>query len=255
MSKPLMPKATAVWLVDNTTLSFKQIADFCGLHELEVQGIADGDVAGGVKGFDPIANNQLDAIEVERGEKDPRYTLKLKYNPAAEGEEKRRGPRYTPLSKRQDRPASILWLVKFHPELTDAQIRRLVGTTNTTIDAIRTRSHWNIANLQPIDPVALGLCRQSELDKEVQKAAAKRAAEGGVMSDDERRRLVSTEQSLEAEVEPKMPAGIAGLENFSISDLNTESEEKPKPADYSDADSFFNLPEDDEDDDSDPRKG
>lgn len=257
MSKPLMPKATAVWLVDNTTLSFKQIADFCGLHELEVQGIADGDVAGGVKGFDPVANNQLDTIEVERGEKDPRYTLKLKYNPAAEGEEKRRGPRYTPLSKRQDRPASILWLVKFHPELTDAQIRRLVGTTNTTIDAIRTRTHWNIANLQPIDPVALGLCRQSELDKEVQKAAAKRAAEGGIMSDDERRRLVSTEQSLEAEVEPKMPAGIAGLENFSISDLNTESDEKAKPADYSDADSFFNLPEDDEDgdDDSDPRKG
>ncbi len=105
MSKPLMPKATAVWLVDNTTLSFKQIADFCGLHELEVQGIADGDVAGGVKGFDPVANNQLDAIEIERGEKDPRYVLKLKYNPAAEGEEKRRGPRYTPLSKRQDRPA------------------------------------------------------------------------------------------------------------------------------------------------------
>ncbi|MGY6694435.1 MAG: DUF1013 domain-containing protein [Roseinatronobacter sp.] len=257
MSKPLMPKATAVWLVDNTTLSFKQIADFCGLHELEVQGIADGDVAGGVKGFDPVANNQLDTIEIERGEKDARYPLKLKYNPAAEGEEKRRGPRYTPLSKRQDRPASILWLVKFHPELTDAQIRRLVGTTNTTIDAIRTRTHWNIANLQPIDPVALGLCRQSELDKEVQKAAAKRAAEGGVMTDDERRRLVSTEQSLEAEVEPKMPAGIAGLENFSISDLITESDEKAKPADYSDADSFFNLPEDDEDedDDSDPRKG
>ncbi|MFN7002644.1 MAG: cell cycle transcriptional regulator TrcR, partial [Roseinatronobacter sp.] len=117
MSKPLMPKATAVWLVDNTTLSFKQIADFCGLHELEVQGIADGDVAAGVKGFDPVANNQLDPIEIERGEKDPRHPLKLKYNPAAEGEEKRRGPRYTPLSKRQDRPAAILWLVKFHPEL------------------------------------------------------------------------------------------------------------------------------------------
>ncbi|WP_439562417.1 DUF1013 domain-containing protein [Roseinatronobacter sp.] len=253
MSKPLMPKATAVWLVDNTTLSFKQIADFCGLHELEVQGIADGDVAGGVKGFDPVANNQLDQVEIDRGENDVRYKLKLKYNPAAEGEEKRRGPRYTPLSKRQDRPASILWLVKFHPELADAQIRRLVGTTNSTIQAIRERTHWNISNLQPIDPVALGLCRQSELDKEVQKSAAKRAAEGGIMSDDERRKLVSTEQSLDMDPEPKMPAGIAGLENFTMSDLKSEDEDQARPADYSDADSFFNLPDDadDEDEDSD----
>ncbi|NBB97226.1 MAG: DUF1013 domain-containing protein [Alphaproteobacteria bacterium] len=248
MSKPLMSKATAVWLVDNTTLSFKQIADFCGLHELEVQGIADGDVAGGVKGFDPIANNQLDPIEIERAEKDPRYALKLKYNPASEGEEKRRGPRYTPLSKRQDRPASILWLVKFHPELADAQIRRLVGTTNSTIAAIRERTHWNISNLQPIDPVALGLCKQSELDKEVRKAADKAAKEGRVLSDEERRKLVSTEQSLEMEAEAKMPAGIAGLENFTVSDMKPEEEEKTS-ADYSDADSFFNLPEDDDADD------
>lgn len=247
MSKPLMPKATAVWLVDNTTLSFKQIADFCGLHELEVQGIADGDVATGVKGFDPVANNQLDAIEIERAEKDPRYKLKLKYNPAAEGEEKRRGPRYTPLSKRQDRPAAILWLVKFHPELADAQIRRLVGTTNSTIQAIRERTHWNINNLQPIDPVALGLCKQSELDKEVQKAAAKRAEEGAVMSDDERRKLVSTEQSLEMDPEPKMPTNIAGLENFTLSDMKSEAD-TPAAADYSDADSFFNLPDDEEED-------
>lgn len=247
MSKPLMSKATAVWLVDNTTLSFKQIADFCGLHELEVQGIADGDVATGVKGFDPIANNQLDAIEIERGEKDPRHKLKLKFNPAAEGEEKRRGPRYTPLSKRQDRPAAILWLVKFHPELADAQIRRLVGTTNSTIDSIRERTHWNINTLQPIDPVALGLCRQSELDKEVQKAAAKRAAEGGIMSDDERRKLVSTQTSLEMDPEPKMPANLAGLESFSVRDLKEEIEER-SAADFSDADSFFNLPDADDDD-------
>ena len=122
MNKPIMAKATAVWLVDNTTLSFKQIADFCGLHELEVQGIADGDVATGVKGFDPIANNQLEQVEIDRAEKDPMYRMKLKFNPAALGEEKRRGPRYTPLSKRQDRPAAILWLVKFHPELTDGAI-------------------------------------------------------------------------------------------------------------------------------------
>ena len=131
MNKPIMAKATAVWLVDNTTLSFKQIGDFCGLHELEVQGIADGDVAAGVKGFDPIVNNQLTQDEIDRAEKNASYTLKLKFNAAAVGEEKRRGPRYTPLSKRQDRPASILWLVKFHPELTDGQISKLVGTTKT----------------------------------------------------------------------------------------------------------------------------
>ncbi|MFT5364542.1 MAG: hypothetical protein ACI9VX_002176, partial [Dinoroseobacter sp.] len=196
MATPLMAKATAVWLVDNTTLTFKQVADFCGYHELEVQGIADGDVATGVKGFDPIANNQLESSEIERSQKDPTRPLKLKVYAAAAGEEKRRGPRYTPLSKRQDRPASILWLVKFHPELTDGQIGKLVGTTKPTIQAIRERTHWNIQNIQPIDPVALGLCKQIELDTAVQKAAAKKVAEGGAMTDDERRKLVSTEQSL-----------------------------------------------------------
>ena len=249
MNKPLMSKATAVWLVDNTTLTFKQVAEFCGLHELEIQGIADGDVATGVKGFDPVSNNQLDAIEIERGQKDPMYRLKLKFNASAVGEEKRRGPRYTPLSKRQDRPASILWLVKFHPELTDGQIGKLVGTTKPTIQAIRERTHWNIANITPIDPVALGLCRQTELDAAVQVAARRKAAEGTVMTDDERRKLVSTEQSLGMPDEPKMPSSIAGLENFTL----TEREEKP--ADYSDAESFFNLPDsDDKDDDDDDDK-
>ncbi len=248
MSKPLMAKATAVWLVDNTTLSFKQIADFTGMHELEIQGIADGDVATGVKGFDPIANNQLDAVEIEKGQKDPLYKLKLKFNPASAGEEKRRGPRYTPLSKRQDRPAAILWLVKFHPELADAQISKLVGTTKPTIAAIRDRTHWNINNITPIDPVALGLCRQTELDAAVQKAAKKRAAEG-VMSDDERRKLVSTEQSLGMSTEPKIPTAIAGLENFTLS--GTSDEEEKNPADYSNADSFFNLPDNDDDEDDD----
>lgn len=249
MAKPLMAKATAVWLVDNTTLSFKQIAEFCGLHELEVQGIADGDVATGVKGFDPLSHNQLDDIEIKKAEADPDYRMKLKHNPAAQGEEKRRGPRYTPLSKRQDRPASILWLIKFHPELADAQIRKLVGTTNPSILAIRERTHWNINNIQPIDPVALGLCRQSELDAEVQKAAKKKAVEGGVMSDDERRKLVSTEQSLDMPAEPKLPRGIAELEGFT---LGGDSEErKPAAADYSDAESFFNLPDADDDDEHD----
>ena len=257
MSGPLMAKATAVWLVDNTTMSFKQIADFTGMHELEIQGIADGDVAAGVKGFDPIANNQLTQEEIDKAEKDPLHKLKLKFNPAAVGEEKRRGPRYTPLSKRQDRPNAILWLVKFHPELADAQIAKLVGTTKPTIQTIRERTHWNISNMQPIDPVALGLCKQAELDAAVQKAAAKKAKEGEPMDDEARRRLLSTEQSLEMDPEPKMPTAIEGLETFSLSgDDEDESDEDKK---Y-DADSFFNLPDssddddDEEDDSDDPRR-
>ncbi|QIE42727.1 DUF1013 domain-containing protein [Meridianimarinicoccus aquatilis] len=252
--KPIMAKATAVWLVDNTTLNFKQIADFCGFHELEVQGIADGDVAAGVKGFDPIANNQLDQAEIDKAESNPIYRMKLKHNPAASGEDKRRGPRYTPLSKRQDRPASILWLVKFHPELADSQISKLVGTTKPTIQSIRERTHWNISNITPIDPVALGLCRQSELDAAVQKAAAKKAREGVVMTDDERRRLVSTEQSLEMDIEPKIPTAISGLETFTLSENKYDNSD-----DKVDADSFFNLPDasddDEEKNDDDPRDG
>lgn len=253
MNKPIMAKATAVWLVDNTTLSFKQIGDFCGLHELEVQGIADGDVAQGVKGFDPIANNQLTQDEITKAEANPAHTLKLKFNAAAVGEEKRRGPRYTPLSKRQDRPASILWLVKFHPELTDGQISKLVGTTKPTIQTIRERSHWNISNIQPIDPVALGLCRQSELDAAVQKANARKAKDGGVMTDDERMKLVSTETSLGMDTEPRLPSSIAGLESFSLS---RDEEEEQRPRRDLDASNLFNLPaadEDDEDEDE-PRR-
>jgi hypothetical protein len=249
-----MAKATAVWLVDNTTISFKQIADFVGMHELEVQGIADGDVAAGVKGFDPIANNQLTQEEIDSAQNNPLHKLKLKFNAAAAGEEKRRGPRYTPLSKRQDRPNSILWLVKFHPELSDGQIAKLVGTTKPTIQSIRERTHWNIANMEPIDPVALGLCKQSELDAAVQKAAKKRAAEGGVMNDDERRKLVSTEQSLEMDAEPKIPSAIEGLETFT---LGSSDEDDKKEDEIVDADSFFNLPassdEDEDDDSDDPR--
>ncbi|MBR9843670.1 MAG: DUF1013 domain-containing protein [Rhodobacteraceae bacterium] len=246
MSKLLHPKATAVWLVDNTTISFKQIADFVGMHELEIQGIADGDVAAGVKGFDPIANNQLTQDDIDNAQNNPLFQLKVKFNAAASGEEKRRGPRYTPLSKRQDRPNSILWLVKFHPELSDGQISKLVGTTKPTIQSIRNREHWNIANMQPIDPVALGLCKQSELDAVVQKAAEKRAADGEVMTDDERRKLVSTEQSLGMEAEPKIPTAIEGLETFSLS--NDDEEEEKDDANYKDADSFFNLPGDDDED-------
>ncbi|NIZ11500.1 DUF1013 domain-containing protein [Pseudooceanicola sp. HF7] len=252
--KPLMAKATAVWLVDNTTITFKQIADFTGMHELEVQGIADGDVAAGVKGFDPIANNQLTQEDIDKAEADPLARLKLKFNPSAVGEEKRRGPRYTPLSKRQDRPNAILWLVKFHPELTDGQIAKLVGTTKPTIQSIRERTHWNIANMQPIDPVALGLCKQSELDTAVQKAAAEKAKRGEAMTDDERRKLLSTDQSLGMEAsEPRMPTAIEGLETFSLS--NDDDEEEDDHSNLVDADSFFNLPKgggDDEDEDEQP---
>ena len=241
MTLPLMPKATAVWLVDNTTLTFTQIAAFTGLHELEINGIADGEVAIGVKGFDPITNRQLVASEIERCEKDPKARLELWNNPAAEGELKRKGPRYTPLSKRQDRPSAIAWLVKFHPELTDGQISKLVGTTKPTIQSIRERTHWNISNIQPVDPVALGMCKQMELDAAVAKAAKKKGED--VMSDDERMKLVSTEQSLSMGEDPKMPSNMSGLENFTLG-----KDDKEEKEDFRDADSFFNLPDGDDDD-------
>ena len=169
MALPLMRKATAVWLVENTSLTFMQIANFCGLHELEVSGIADGEVASGIRGMDPITSNQLTLEEIKRCELDPNSKLVLIVNPATIGETKRRGPRYTPLSKRQDKPAAIAWLVKFYPEIADSQIIKLVGTTKPTIKAVRERSHWNITNIVPTDPVLLGLCKQVELDLAVAK--------------------------------------------------------------------------------------
>ena len=169
MALPLMRKATAVWLVENTSLTFLQIANFCGLHELEVSGIADGEVASGIRGMDPITSNQLTEKEIKRCELDPNSKLELIVNPATIGETKRRGPRYTPLSKRQDKPTAIAWLVKFYPDLPDSQIIKLVGTTKPTIKAIRERSHWNITNIVPTDPVLLGLCKQVELDTAIEK--------------------------------------------------------------------------------------
>jgi hypothetical protein len=170
--KPLMPKATAVWLVENTSLSFDQIAEFCGLHHLEVKGIADGDVAQGIKGMDPIASGQLSREEIKRGEADPDYRLRLQESKVEIPPVKtKRGPRYTPVSRRQDRPNAVMWLLRNHPELKDSQIIRLVGTTKPTIAAIRERTHWNASNLTPQDPVTLGLCSQIDLDNEVAKAA------------------------------------------------------------------------------------
>ncbi|WP_407049612.1 DUF1013 domain-containing protein [Methyloraptor flagellatus] len=168
---PLMPKATAVWLVENTALSFDQIAAFCRLHPLEVKAIADGEAAQGIKGLDPLNSGQLTREEIERAQRDPNHRLKLADRKVKVPEAKRRGPRYTPVSRRQDRPNAILWLLRNHPELKDAQIMRLVGTTKTTIQQIRERSHWNAANLTPMDPVTLGLCSQLELDLEVERAA------------------------------------------------------------------------------------
>src|SRR6186997_2013741 len=169
---PLMPKATAVWLVDNTSLTFEQIAEFCGLHVLEVKGIADGDVAHGIKGMDPISSGQLSRDEIAKAEEDTSHRLKLSEAKVEVPEVKtKRGPRYTPVSRRQDRPNAILWLLRNHPELKDSQIMRLVGTTKPTIAAIRERTHWNSPNLQPQDPVTLGLCTQIDLDNEVRKAA------------------------------------------------------------------------------------
>jgi len=172
MIQPLMPKATAVWLVENTALTFDQIADFCGLHVLEVKGIADGDVAQGIKGMDPIVSGQLSRSEIERCQADPMTRLmraesKYKVPPVMP----RKGPRYTPVSRRQDRPDAVAWLLRNHPELTDAQISKLVGTTKPTIESIRERTHWNSANIKPVDPVTLGLSTQIELDAAVQKAS------------------------------------------------------------------------------------
>ncbi|MFG1402476.1 DUF1013 domain-containing protein [Xanthobacter sediminis] len=174
---PLMPKATAVWLVDNTALSFEQIGDFCKLHPLEVKGIADGEVAQGIKGLDPISTGQLARDEIALAERDPNRRLKLLESKVRLPEQKkRRGPRYTPVSRRHDRPNAILWLLRNHPELKDAQVIRLVGTTKSTIQSIKDRTHWNAAQLSPMDPVTLGLCSQIDLDLEVQRAAKDRPA-------------------------------------------------------------------------------
>ena len=200
MSYPLMRKATAVWLLDNTTLTFKQIADFCGLHELEVNGIADGEVDSGIRGVDPIINNQVTKEEIKRCEEDSTADLILFKNPAADGEKRSKGPKYTPLSKRQDKPAAIAWIVKFHPELSDGQISKLIGTTKNTIQAIRDRTHWNINSLTPTDPVILGLCKQTELEAALEKSL-KRASGASNVTEKANNdlSLISTDESLSGE--------------------------------------------------------
>jgi hypothetical protein len=189
----LMPKATAVWLVDNTSLSFDQIAAFCGLHPLEVQGVADGDVAGGIMGVNPIQNGQLTREEIQKAEADSEYRMKVSDPKVRVAAAKRKGPRYTPISRRNERPNAIKWLLRNHPEMKDAQIMRLVGTTKSTIDAVRDGTHWNTSNLTAADPVTLGLCSQIDLDLEVKRASKGAAspdeAEQGTM-------LMSAEEAL-----------------------------------------------------------
>ncbi|MFW6027651.1 MAG: DUF1013 domain-containing protein [bacterium] len=204
MSKPLMPKATAVWLVDNTSLTFEQIADFCELHPLEVKGIADGDVAQGIKGLDPVANGQLTREQIEKAQADPSVRLELNKARADLPQPKvRKGPRYMPVSRRQDRPDAIAWLVRHHPELSDAQIARLIGTTKPTIQSVRERKHWNTANIKPVDPVTLGLCTQIDLDAAVQKAAERMKRMGVKAAPKEEPTLMPAEDSVKAEEEPR----------------------------------------------------
>lgn len=173
---PLMPHATASWLVDNTALSFEQIAEFCGLHILEVQAMADDLASSKYTGRDPVHSGELTHAEIEKGQADPEYRLKMQKAPVDVSRTK--GPRYTPVSKRQDKPDGIAWIIRNHPEISDAQIGKLIGTTRNTINAIRERSHWNIQNIVAKDPVTLGLCSQRELDAAVARAAKKASAQG-----------------------------------------------------------------------------
>jgi hypothetical protein len=195
----LMPKATAVWLVDNPSLTFEQIADFAGLHPLEVKGIADGEVARDIRGADPIANGQLSREELDTAQGDPKYRMKAQKSRHAELlKPQKKAPRYTPVSRRQDRPDAIAWFLRSHPEVSDAQISKLLGTTKATIDQVRARSHWNSSNIKPVDPVTLGLVQQLELDAVVRKAADKKA------KDDAKKGIVSEGPSL-------LPAAETGV--------------------------------------------
>ena len=200
MNDVLMPKATAVWLVDNTSLTFDQVADFCGLHPLEVKGIADGEVARDIRGADPIANGQLSREELDAAQTNPKYRMKAQKSRHAELlKPMKKAPRYTPVSRRQDRPDAIAWFIRNHPEVADSQISRLLGTTKATIDQVRNRTHWNSANIKPVDPVTLGLSTQLELDAVVRKAADKKA------KDDARKGIVEPEG---ATLEPASQTGV-----------------------------------------------
>lgn len=221
MTLPLMPKATAVWLVDNTGLTFDQIADFTGLHPLEVQGVADGEIAVGLQGADPLATLQLTADEIKRCEEDPSARLKLAESDAPKPRARTKGQRYTPVSKRHDRPAAILWLLRYHPELSDMQVSKLVGTTKPTIASVRDRTHWNIQQLKPNDPVSLGLCTQQDLDDALQKAR-----------DKERRRLERERKDAARKARDKAAAAAAAPQDAPTQpDAPGEVDESSEPGD------------------------
>jgi uncharacterized protein len=204
MNQPLMPKATCVWLIDNTSLTFDQIGDFCGLHPLEVQAVADGEVAQGIIGRDPTAAGELSLEEIGRCEANPSGRLKMARLATPRAAERTKGPRYTAMAKRQDKPDGIAWLVRNHPELSDNQIGKLLGTTKNTIAAVRDRTHWNSANIKPRHPVDLGLCTYLELNAAVETARAK-------LTPEERAAIEQREQEPEVEKRPSVVPSIAEL--------------------------------------------
>ncbi|GGB73063.1 MULTISPECIES: DUF1013 domain-containing protein [Henriciella] len=209
MAEILMPKATAVWLIDNTTLSFDQIADLCGLHKLEVKGIADGDVAENMRGVDPISRGELTREEIRKGEENPDYRLHVAESKIAHiPQPKRKGARYTPVARRADKPDAIAWFIRNHPEVSDPQISKLIGTTKATITNVREKTHWNSQNIKPVDPVTLGLCSQIELDEVVNKAV------------DRRKKLDAMKESEGPGLKPAEEADAASEAEQSSSDSN-----------------------------------
>jgi len=224
MAQPLMPKATAVWLVENTTLTFDQIAEFCNLHILEVQGIADGEVAIGIVGLDPVANGQIDAENLEHCQQDSKARLKMREAVVPDAP-RRKGPRYTPVSKRGDRPDAIAWLLKYTGEMTDAQICKLVGTTKPTIEAVRSRTHWNTSNIQARDPVLLGICTQGELEEQLARARRR------VERQEEAKRKAAKKAGIE--LEPETPPDPV------VEDVVVAREPEPVPEVAPTAESVF----------------
>ena len=206
MTLPLMPKATAIWLVENTALTFRQIADFCGMHELEIKGIADGEVGMGIKGLNPMSTNQLTKEEIEIATKDPEHLLELIQNEITlQTERDPKQKKYTPLSKRQERPDAISWLLRNHPELKDSQIAKLVGSTKNMVVSIKTKANWNMSNIRPQDPVGLGLCKQIDLDDALEKAdrSQKRAAKKKVKEE------MILQQQKQEELQSKIESDVA----------------------------------------------
>jgi len=228
MNDVLMPKATAVWLVDNTSLTFEQIADFCGLHPLEVKGIADGEVARDIRGADPIGNGQLTREELDEAQADSKHRLRAQKSRHAELlKPVKKAPRYTPVSRRQDRPDAIAWFIRNHPEVTDAQISKTLGTTKATIDSVRNRAHWNAANIKPVDPVTLGLVTQLELDALVKKSADKKAKDDlkkGIKPEGATLQPASETGAVEAEPEEVVRKPVADADVFAAFDDDGDDE-------------------------------